>query len=368
MAVTTRVRVLVVDDADESRDILRRALAFDEAIEVVGEASSGGEAVRQAETLRPDVILMDVRMPEGNGINATREITRRLPGVRVLALTAHDDQDSVRDMLAAGATGYLVKGAPVDEVTTAIRKTHQGHAQLDQRIVHHILDDLRTMIQEERDRRAEAERLATTRQELIQVLSHELRTPLTLINAALRSLDSPGLPKNASELVSAAIKRSAELERVVEGLEVLAEGPAGRGEAANPVEAVGRVLQAVPERPELIEALDENWPGLYTHHVARVAIELLDNSAKHGRSPVTLRLFREGQHGVVEVSDAGSFEPDPRLFGPFVQGDMSTRREQGGFGLGLFVAARLCEMSGGWIDIRRENDRTVAQGRFELAS
>lgn len=366
MAVSTMVRVLVVDDADESRDILRRALAFDEAIEVVGEASSGTDAVRQAEVLRPDVILMDVRMPGGNGINATQEITRRLPGVRVLALTAHDDQDSVRDMLAAGATGYLVKGAPVDEVTTAIRKTHQGHAQLDQRIVHHILDDLRTLIQEERGRRTEAEQIANTRHELIQVLSHELRTPLTLINAALKTLDRTELPESAAELVSAAVKRAGQLERVIEGLEVLAEGPAPRSWAANPVEAVGRVLQTVPSRPDRIEASEEIWRGVHPDHVARVATELVRNAFAHGETPVMLRLFRDGSHGVVEVTDAGAFEPDPRLFGPFVQGDMSTRRERGGLGLGLFVASRLCEMSGGWLDIHRDNGRTVAQGRFQL--
>ncbi len=117
-----QVRVLVVDDADESREILRRALGFDDAIEVCGEANSGRAAVLQTEALRPDVVLMDVQMPDGDGVTATREITRRFPGVSVIALTAHDDQASVREMLTAGAVDYLVKGAPVDEVTSAIRK------------------------------------------------------------------------------------------------------------------------------------------------------------------------------------------------------------------------------------------------------
>jgi DNA-binding NarL/FixJ family response regulator/anti-sigma regulatory factor (Ser/Thr protein kinase) len=366
VTVTTRVRVLVVDDADESRDILRRALAFDEAIEVVGEASSGTDAVREAETVQPDVILMDVRMPGGDGIEATREITRRFPDVRILALTAHDDQVSVRDMLAAGATGYLVKGASVDEVTSAIRKTSEGQAQIDQKIVHHILDDLRKLIQEERTRRAEAEHLAKARHELIQVLSHELRSPLTLINAALKTLDATELPGDASELVGTAVKRSRQLERVIEGLELLAEGPPPKSWAANPVEAVGRLLQTIPERPDQIEATDETWQGVHPDHLARVAIELVTNAYRHGDEPVFLRLFRDGSQGVVEVSDAGDFEPDPRLFGPFVQGDMSIRRETGGLGLGLFVVSRLCEMSGGWVDIRNDGGRTIAVARFGL--
>ena len=365
--MTTRVRVLVVDDADESRDILRRALGFDDAIEVVGEASSGTDAVRRAAEVQPDVIIMDVRMPGGNGIEATREITRRFPDIRILALTAHDDHDSVRDMLAAGATGYLVKGAPVDEVTSAIQKTSRGQAQIDQRIVHHILDDLRKLIQEERTRRAEAEHLATARHELIQVLSHELRTPLTLINGALKTLDGSDLPPDASELVGAAVKRARQLQRAIEGLEVLGEGPAPKDATTNPVEVVGDVLQSLTSRPDRIEASDETWWGVHPDHVARVAVELVTNAFRHGEPPVTLRLFRDGSDGVIEVTDTGVFEPDPRLLAPFVQGDMSTRRERGGLGLGLFVCSRLCEMSGGWLDIRHDAGRTIAVARFGLA-
>jgi pilus assembly protein CpaE len=126
--MVANIRVLLVDDADESRAILRRALGFDHTIEVCGEANSGRAAVAQTETLRPDVVLMDVQMPDGDGVTATREITRRFPRVSVIALTAHDDPGSVRDMLTAGAAGYLVKGAPVDEVTAAIRKISTGES------------------------------------------------------------------------------------------------------------------------------------------------------------------------------------------------------------------------------------------------
>src|SRR5688572_19011381 len=101
MVMAAQVRVLVVDDADDSREVLRRALGFDDDIDVVGEADSGTSAVQQTESLKPDVILMDVRMPNGDGVSATREITRRFPSVHVIALTAHDDQDSVREMLTA---------------------------------------------------------------------------------------------------------------------------------------------------------------------------------------------------------------------------------------------------------------------------
>lgn len=115
-----RIRVLVVDDATESRETLRRALAFDETIEVVGEAGSGREAIERTGELAPDIVLMDVTMPEGSGIEATQAITRRFPQTRVVALTAHEDPDTVRDMLRSGATGYVVKGAPVDDLIATL--------------------------------------------------------------------------------------------------------------------------------------------------------------------------------------------------------------------------------------------------------
>jgi DNA-binding NarL/FixJ family response regulator len=366
MVMVAQVRVLVVDDADESRAILRRALGFDPAIEVVGEANSGTEAVRQAESLRPDVVLMDVRMPGGDGVTATREITRRFPMVHVIALTAHDDQDSVRDMLTAGATGYLVKGAPVDEVTSAIRKASAGEGQIDDRVLPHVIEELRVVLGRERSRRAEAERLARTRQEFIQVLSHELRTPLTVIGGALQTLGSSELSDEVRNLLAAAIRRTHDLERMVEGLELIGQARPTSGDEANPAGVLARVVSALAERPDESEATDEIWRGVHENHLGRVTHELLMNALQHGKRPVTVRLYRDGREGIVEVTDVGGFEPDPKMFGPFVQGDMSTMREAGGLGLGLFIATRLTESGGGRLDVRRRGSSTVAEARFLL--
>jgi DNA-binding NarL/FixJ family response regulator len=365
--MAAQVRVLVVDDADESREILRRALGFDAAIEVVGEADSGKTAVEQTASLKPDVILMDVRMPDGDGVTATREITRRFPSVHVIALTAHDDQDSVREMLTAGATGYLVKGAPVDDVTTAIRKASTGESQVDDRVLPHVIEELRALLGRERSRRAEAERLARTRQEFIQVLSHELRTPLTVISGALQTLGSSELSGEVRNLLSAAINRTHDLERMVEGLELIGQARPTSQDEANPAGTLTRVLSALAERPDESEAPDEMWRGVHENHLGRVMHELLMNALQHGERPVTIRLYREGREGVVEVTDMGTFEPDPTLFGPFVQGDMSTMRQQGGLGLGLFIATRLCESGGGRLDVSRRGDTTVAEARFLLS-
>jgi DNA-binding NarL/FixJ family response regulator len=363
--VAEPVRVLVVDDADESRAILRRALAFDDAIEVVGEAASGGEAVRQTEALHPHVILMDVRMPDGDGIEATAEITRRFPDVQVIALTAHDDQSSVRDMLTAGAIGYLIKGASVDDLIAAIRRAGTGESLVDRRVLPHVLDELRTLLREERERRAEAERLARSREEFLQVFSHELRTPLTIIGGALQLVRDHGAPEEGRDLVEAAIARVEDLERMVEGLELIAQGPAGPTVTCDPRAELGQALQGL-DQPDSVEISREPWVGIHPRHFGRVARELVSNAIGHGSRPVKVRVSRQDRTGVLEVRDAGDFQPDAGLFAPFVQGDMSMKRRRGGLGLGLFVAARLCELNRGHLELLRDGGWTVARARFAL--
>jgi DNA-binding NarL/FixJ family response regulator len=360
------VRVLVVDDADESRAILRRALAFDSAIQVVGEASSGREAVRQAEALHPNVILMDVRMPDGDGVEATAEITRRFPEVHVIALTAHDDQESVRDMLAAGAIGYLVKGASVDDLMAAIRRAGAGESLVDRRVLPHVLEELRSLLQEERERRGEAERLARSRQEFLQVLSHELRTPLTVIGGALQLVRQQGGVPEGRDLVEAALARVADLERMVEGLELIGQGRAGPSVTCDPRAELGQALEGL-DRPDAVEGSGDPWVGVHPRQVGRVARELVSNALRHGGRPITVRYAHQARTGILEVRDGGDFLPDPGLLAPFVQADMSMKRERGGLGLGLFVAARLCEVNGGRLELRREGQWTVAEARFRLS-
>jgi DNA-binding NarL/FixJ family response regulator len=122
------VRVVVADDHPIVRDGLRALLASLPDIELVGEATNGREAVRSAVTDRPDVIVMDLRMPDLDGIAATAEICRTAPDVAVLVLTMLDDDDSVFAAMRAGARGYLVKGAVQQEIVRAITAVAAGEA------------------------------------------------------------------------------------------------------------------------------------------------------------------------------------------------------------------------------------------------
>ena len=123
-----RIRVLVADDHAPFRNGLRALLRSEADIEMIGEAATGREAITQAVDLQPDVILMDLHMPEGNGIEATRTILATIPHISILVLTMFEDDDSVFAALQAGARGYLLKGALKAEILRAIRGVSQGEA------------------------------------------------------------------------------------------------------------------------------------------------------------------------------------------------------------------------------------------------
>src|SRR5919204_3198923 len=124
------IRVLVADDHDVVRQGLRTFLSLDSELEVVGEAVDGAEAVRMAHRLRPDVVLMDLLMPEMDGIAATQVIRRELPDTEVVALTSALEDDKVVGAVRAGAIGYLLKDTKAAELRQAIKAAAAGQVQL----------------------------------------------------------------------------------------------------------------------------------------------------------------------------------------------------------------------------------------------
>lgn len=125
-----KIRILLADDHVMLRQGTAALLAREEDLEVVGQAGDGREAVDLAHRLEPDIVVMDVRMPEFSGIEATRRIRAALPSVQVLVLTAHDDDQYVFSLLEVGASGYLLKSAPVSELVDAIRQVEAGESPL----------------------------------------------------------------------------------------------------------------------------------------------------------------------------------------------------------------------------------------------
>ncbi len=124
------IRVMIVDDHDMVRKGLATFLRVNADLELVGEARDGQEALRMCEQVRPDVILMDLVMPEMDGTTATRQIRDRWPEVQVVALTSFQEQELVREVLRAGAIGYLLKNVTVDDLAEAVRAAHAGRSTL----------------------------------------------------------------------------------------------------------------------------------------------------------------------------------------------------------------------------------------------
>ena len=138
------IRLLVVDDHPVVRDGLSSMFARDSEFEVVGEAGDGAEAVRLAQQVRPDVILMDLRMPGMDGVTAITELARKGVAARVLVLTTYDTDSHVLPAIEAGATGYLLKDAPRSELLRAVRAAAHGEAVLSPAVAARLMSRVRS--------------------------------------------------------------------------------------------------------------------------------------------------------------------------------------------------------------------------------
>jgi DNA-binding NarL/FixJ family response regulator len=137
------IRVLIADDQALIREGLEMLLGLSPGIEVVGAATDGEEAIRLAGERIPDVVLMDLRMPRCDGVEATRRITQKHAAVRVVVLTTYADDDSIFSALEAGAMGYLTKDAGARQIQEAIRAVHAGDALLDPAVQRRLIQQVR---------------------------------------------------------------------------------------------------------------------------------------------------------------------------------------------------------------------------------
>ncbi|MER5547540.1 response regulator transcription factor [Streptomyces sp. NPDC002589] len=144
MTAETLISLLIVDDHPVVRDGLRGMFESAPGFRVLGEAANGVEAVARAVALDPDVILMDLRMPGGSGVDAIRELTRRGTRAKVLVLTTYDTDSDTLPAIEAGATGYLLKDAPRDELFNAVRAAAEGRTVLSPAVASRLVHAVRT--------------------------------------------------------------------------------------------------------------------------------------------------------------------------------------------------------------------------------
>jgi signal transduction histidine kinase len=343
----TTIRVAIVDDNVAFRESLENLLA-DDGFEVVGCASTGADALRLVDEVHPDVVLMDVRMPGMDGIEATRQLKALRPHIEIVALTGLEEQRSVREMLVAGASGYVLKDSDADDIVQAIHHAAQGGAVLSPDITPQVIEELTEALDRERRRAAQLEHAqeallerAARRQELISRLGHELRTPVTVILGMAQTLRSgAAAPEEREELLDVLHSRAQSLATLVQRLEAVVQ--VGLTERADVADIAHEVAAQNPrvsvESPPAGVAADINRVA-----ARRILEELVGNALAFSpeERSVIVDIRARGDVAEIRVVDRGD-GVDPaiqaRIFDPLEQGEeLNTRRHQG-IGLGLTLA------------------------------
>jgi DNA-binding NarL/FixJ family response regulator len=168
------VRVLIVDDDDLMRAGLRGVLTTDDAIEVVGEAGDGRDAVYRTRLLRPDVVLMDVRMPDLDGISATRELLAAFPEVKVVILTTFEQDDYIFGALSAGASGFLLKRTRPEDLVAALHTIAAGDALLSPSVTSRVIERMAQQPAPDASRDSRLDELTAREREVLELVARGL--------------------------------------------------------------------------------------------------------------------------------------------------------------------------------------------------
>ncbi|MBI3648616.1 MAG: response regulator, partial [Actinobacteria bacterium] len=319
-----------------------------DSLEVVGEAGGGEEAIRLAGTTRPDVVLMDVRMPSMDGVEATRRLKALNPAIGVVALTGSEDQHQVRDMLVAGATGYVLKDSDGDEILNAVVQAATGRGVISPEVTPTVIEELIEALGRERRRTRQLEvaqdallERAARRHELVSRLGHELRTPVTVILGMAQTLSSGRVPTDQHEqILDRLVERASDLTRLVARFEAAVE--AGLTEWAD-VTDVASDVAAAHERVRVEAPGTPTMASLNRTAARRIIEELVDNALAFSPedTEVVVLITQNGPTPELRVIDQGSgvaAEAAERIFGPLEQGEQLSTRVHQGAGLGLAIA------------------------------
>jgi RNA polymerase sigma factor (sigma-70 family) len=185
-------RVLIADDDDLMRAGLAELLSSDPEIEIVGEASTGRQAVERVRQLDPDVVLMDVRMPDLDGIEATRELTRTAPRGRILILTTFEQDDYVFGALRAGASGFLLKRARPEELIAAVHTIARGDSLLSPSVTRRVIDHMAQQPRAQLTDQAKLDNLTPREREVLELAARglsnrEIASELVVEESTIRS-------------------------------------------------------------------------------------------------------------------------------------------------------------------------------------
>ena len=341
------VKVLVVDDNPGFRESLVTLLDTGDLL-VVGQASSGAEALDLVASLEPDVVLMDLRMPLMDGITATRHLKERFPDIGVVALTGMEDQHAVRDMLVAGASGYVLKDSDGDAILNAVMQAAAGGGLISPEVTPSVIEELTAALHRERRRAHELEvaqealiERAARRHELISRLGHELRTPVTVILGMAQTLNRYETePEERREMLDRLASRAGDLAKLIERLEAAVES--GLTEWAD-VTSVAREVAMAYDHVRVDAPRAPAMASLNRVAARRILEELMDNALAFSPEgeEVLISIRNEADSTEVRVIDHGpGIDPavSQRIFDPLEQAESLNSRTHQGVGLGLTIA------------------------------
>jgi signal transduction histidine kinase len=338
---------MVVDDNPGFRESLVSLLDTGD-LTVVGQASSGAEALDIVGRLEPDVVLMDLRMPLMDGITATRHLKERYPEIGVVALTGMEDQHAVRDMLVAGASGYVLKDSDGDAILNAVMQAANGRGMISPEVTPSVIEELTEALNRERRRAHELEvaqeallERAARRHELISRLGHELRTPVTVILGMAQTLSRyDASPEEQREMLERLISRAGDLAKLIERLEAAVES--GLTEWAD-VTSVAREVGMAHDHVRVDAPRVPAMASLNRVAARRILEELVDNALAFSPDGeevlISIRVSPDATE--VRVIDHGpGVDPavSQRIFEPLEQAESLNSRTHQGVGLGLTIA------------------------------
>ena len=359
------MRVLIVDDNVHVRGGLRQLLDFQEHIQVVGECADGREAVSEVGRLSPDVVVMDMRMPEMTGAEATAVIKQDHPDVKVLALTAFGEMDMVSEMVKAGADGYLLKGGSAEELLRSLDAVYDGEAALGREVTRGVMQNLAQLYREEQERTRSLADLDRMKTEFVSVVSHELRTPLTTISGGVSTLKYKWDDLDESTKLELLGSMSNQCERLslmidkiltVSGIQ---RGGLGLQPTDFSLNTVAREALALLDHKSDLTRVSMGESDVDVSgdqdRVREAAVSLVDNALSFTDGKVEVEIASDARMAQLIVRDHGpglDFATlDALLNKPFTQADSSSTRRVGGLGLSLFIARQVLEASGGRLDV-----------------
>ncbi len=361
-----QIRVLIAEDEPAVREAMADLIASDPAMHVVGTAADAEEAILVARVEKPDVALIDVKMPAGGGPRAAREIRRESPQTHVVALSAYEDRRTVLEMLRAGVVGYMVKGTSAEEILYTIRRSMRGQGSLSVEITADVIHELASLLERSEGLTGELQELNRTKSELIQILSHELFTPITTIQGFALTVSEHGTalrPEELQDLVEGVSRASARIRRLIGNLAAAARLDREGVEVSTRPVVVGDLLRAAIDEfpqhqdriflpPDRVMASLRLWADVELG--VRGVVVVLENALALSPvdAPIQIDADIVGTELEISISDRGPGVPEDKresIFEAFTQTDSSTTRTHEGLGIGLYLARRIMGAHGGRI-------------------